>query len=90
VAPINDHLLARGCRADTEYIVIGESPVQFSPPSGDLERETIDQAPRLKLTAQQRGLCEPSTWVAMALQTGRAKELLEQDAVDQSKLEKFA
>lgn len=76
--------------------MIGEWSVQFLPPSGDLEREAIDQA----LQTEVDGV---TTWVtrgaehlvAIALQTGPAKDhvrilqFLEQDAVDQSKLEEL-
>ena len=75
---------------------MGEWSVQFLPPSGDLEREAIGQA----VQAEVDGV---TTWVtrgaghlvAIALQTGRAKDhvrilqFLEQDAVDQSKLEEL-
>lgn len=74
LAPINDYLLARGCRADTEYIVIGEWPVQFLPPSGELEREAIDQAPQTEVDGVTTWVMRAEHLVAMALQTGRAKD----------------
>ena len=95
LAPINDYLLARSCRADTEYIVIGEWPVQFLPPSGDLEREAIDQALQTEVDGATTWVMRAEHLVAIALQTGRANnhsrilQFLEQDAVDQSKLEEL-
>jgi hypothetical protein len=95
LTPIYDYLLARGCRADAEYIVIGEWPVQFLPPSGDLEREAIDQAQKTEVDGVTTWVMRAEHLVAIALQTGRAKDyarilqFLEQKAVDRSKLEEL-
>ncbi|HEX8891940.1 MAG TPA: hypothetical protein VF783_01385 [Terriglobales bacterium] len=69
------YLLTCHCRADAEDIVIGEWSVQFLPPSGDLEREAIDQALQTEVDGVTawvtRGV---EHLVAIALQTGRAKD----------------
>jgi hypothetical protein len=95
LAPIYAYLLARGCRADAEYIVIGGWPVQFLPPSGDLEQEAIDQALQTEVDGVTTWVMRAEHLVAISLQTGRAKDyvrilqFLEQNAVDRSKLEEL-
>jgi len=44
LGPIYDYLKARGGTAKDEHIVIGGWPVQFLPPSNDLEREAIAES----------------------------------------------
>jgi para-aminobenzoate synthetase component 2 len=41
---VYDYLLPRGYRAEGEYLVIGDWPVQFLPPAGPLEEEAIAEA----------------------------------------------
>ncbi len=41
LAPLYDYLKARGGTVKDEHIVIGGWPVQFLPPSNDLEREAV-------------------------------------------------
>lgn len=88
LAPIYEYLTARGCRAEGEYIVIGDWPVQFLSPSDALEQRAIEEA----VQTEVEGV---ATWVirvAIALRTGRAKDharilqFLEQNAVNQHKL----
>jgi hypothetical protein len=59
LAPIYDYLKARGCRVEDEYIVIGDWPVQFLPPSNDLEREAVEES----VATTVEGV---STWVMTA------------------------
>src|SRR5437868_6682037 len=42
--PIYDSLIARGCAADGEHIVIAGWPVQFLAPTGPLMEEALEQA----------------------------------------------
>src|SRR5437899_2744051 len=44
LAPVHEYLAARGCKAQGEYIVVGDWPVQFLPPSDLLDREALAQA----------------------------------------------
>ena len=92
LTPIYDYLMARGSTVDGPHIMVGSWPVQFLPPSDDLEREALAQA----VTADVEGV---RTWImtaehlaAIALRTGRSKDharilqFLEQDALDHDKL----
>jgi hypothetical protein len=67
---VYDYLLPRGYRAEGEYLVIGDWPVQFLPPAGPLEEEAmaqqVDGVPVWVMTAEHL--------VAIALKTGRAKD----------------
>ena len=95
LGPIYEYLLARGCRAESEYIVIGEWPVQFLPPRGELELDAIEQALQTEVDGVTTWVMRAEHLVAIALQTGRAKDharilqFLEQDAVDRSKLNRL-
>jgi hypothetical protein len=90
--PIYNYLLNRGCRAEAEYIVIGDWPVQFLPPTGDLESEAIDQALQTDVDGVTTWVMRAEYLVAIALQTGRAKDharilqFLEHNAVNRPKL----
>jgi hypothetical protein len=93
LAPIYEYLKARGGFEEGEHIVVEGWPVQFLPPSDDLELEALAEA--VPTTVEGVG-----TWVvtaehlaAIALRTGRPKDhlrilqLLEQNVVDRKKLQ---
>ena len=93
LAPIYEYLKARGGFEEGEHIVVEGWPVQFLPPSDDLELEALAEA--VPTTVE-----EVSTWVvtaehlaAIAMRTGRPKDhlrilqLLEQNVVDRKKLQ---
>ena len=93
LAPLYEYLKARGGTVKDEHIVIGGWPVQFLPPSNELEREAVVES--VAITVE-----DVATWVmtaehlaAIALRTGRAKDhirilqFIEQDAVDRRKLQ---
>jgi hypothetical protein len=92
LTPIYEYLQARGCRVKGEYIVIGDWPVQFLPPSGELEGEAIEEAVETEVEGVKTWVMRAEHLVAIALQTGRAKDhvrvlqFLEQNAVDRHKL----
>ena len=71
-----------------ERIVIGDWPVQFLPPHNALERESLADAVETDVEGVRTSVVTAEHWVAMALETGRAKDyahivqFLEQDAVD--------
>jgi len=48
ISPIYGYLKASGCAVEGERIVIGDWPVQFSPPRGALEQEVLDEAVETK------------------------------------------
>lgn len=93
LAPIYEYLEARGCKVEDEYIVVGGWPVQFLPPSDDLDREAIAQSVPTEVEGTNTWVMTAEHLVAIALRTGRAKDhirvlrFLERRAVDRSKLQ---
>ena len=83
---------ARGGRVEDEYIVIGGWPVQFLPPSNDLEREAIAESVAITLEGVNTWVMKPEHLVAIALRTGRSKDHIrilqftEQGSVDRGRL----
>jgi hypothetical protein len=74
-------------------IVIGGWPVQFLPPSNDLEREAVAESVATTLEGVNTWVMKPEHLVGIALRTGRSKDhirilqFMEQGAVDPAKLE---
>lgn len=95
LSPIYDYLKARSCRVEAEYILIGDWPVQFLPSSDALEQEAIEEARKTEVEGVATWVMQAEHLVAIALRTGRAKDrarivqFLEQNAVDQDKLERI-
>lgn len=92
LAPIYEYLKSHGGRVQDEYIVIGNWPVQFLPPSNNLEKEAVEQAIVGTVEGVQTWVMSAEHLVAIALQTGRPKDhtrilqFLEQNAVNHEKL----
>ncbi len=74
LAPIYDYLTSRGCKTEKETIVIEGWPVQFLPPGGALERESLEQAVETELEGVRTWVITAEHLVAMALKTARAKD----------------
>src|SRR5712672_4139673 len=80
--PIYDYLIGRGYKAEGEYLIIEEWPVQFLPPTGPLVEEAIAQAREVDIgdgssdsqEAVRAFVFSAEHLVAIALQTGRAKD----------------
>jgi hypothetical protein len=93
LAPIYEYLKARGFVEKQEHIVVGDWPVQFISPSGELETEAVAQAVVTTLEETSTRIMSAEYLVAIALRTGRLKDhnrvlqFLEQKAVDRTKLE---
>ena len=93
LAPLYDYLKARGCTVKDEHIVISGWPVQFLPPSSDLEREAVAESVPATVENVTTWVMSAEHLVAIALSTGRAKDhirifqFVEQDAVDRGKLQ---
>ena len=93
LAPIYDYLKHRGCVAEGEHIVMGGWPVQFLPPSDDLEREAVSEAKQTEVEGVHTWVMSAEHLAAIALRTGRAKDhirlvqFLEQGVVDRKKLQ---
>jgi hypothetical protein len=73
-APIFDYLKARGGTMVDEYIIIGGWPVQFLPPNGPLVEEALAQAVETDVAGTPSRVFTAEHLVAIALQTGRAKD----------------
>lgn len=92
LAPIYDYLKAHGGKVQDEYSVIGGWPVQFLPPSDDLDREAVAESVSTTVEGVSTWIMSAEHLVAIALRTGRAKDhnrvlqFIEQDAVDRGKL----
>jgi hypothetical protein len=93
LAPIYDYLKARGGTVKDEHIVIGGWPVQFLPPSNDLEREAVMDSVAANVEGVTTWVMSAEHLVAIALRTGRSKDhirilqFIEQKAVDRGKLQ---
>ena len=85
---------AMSCSVQATIIaVIGGWPVQFLSPANELEREAVAEAVAATVEDVSTWVVSPEHLVAIALQTGRAKDqirvlqFIEQNAVDRHKLE---
>jgi hypothetical protein len=93
LAPIYEYLKSRGGKIEDEYVVIGGWPVQFLPPSNELEIEAVAQAVATTVDGVRTWVMSAEHLVAIALRTGRAKDhnrilqFVEQDAVNRRKLQ---
>jgi len=74
LAPIYDYLTRCGYRTEGEYVVIEDWPVQFLPPTNALGEEAVAQAVATEVEGVPTRVISAEHLVAMALQTGRAKD----------------
>jgi hypothetical protein len=74
LSPIYDYLKARNYQSEGEYIVVEGWPVQFLPPAGPLEEEAITQAITMDVEGVPVPVMTAEHLVAIALNTGRAKD----------------
>ncbi|HEY3974018.1 MAG TPA: hypothetical protein VGM18_13510 [Candidatus Sulfotelmatobacter sp.] len=92
LAPIYDYLKSHGGKVEDEYIVIGGWPVQFLPPSSQLEQEAIAEAVRTEVEGVPTWVMSAEHLIAIALRTGRSKDhnrilqFVEQGAVNREAL----
>jgi hypothetical protein len=95
LSPIYDFFRARGGTVQDEYIVVDSWPIQFLVPANALEEDAVDQAISTYVDGIQTRVISAEHLVAIALNTGRAKDhgrilqFLEQQAIDQDKLDKI-
>jgi len=93
LAPVYEHLKAKGGRVQDEYIVIANWPVQFLLPANELERIAIAEAVETEVEGVPTRVMSAEHLVAIALRVGRAKDhsrilqFLEQGAVHREKLQ---
>lgn len=92
LSPIYEYLKEHGGTVHHEHIIVGGWPVQFLPPSNELEREAISEAVDVTVKGVGTRVMKAEHLVAIALRTGRAKDrarivqFIEQGAVDRGKL----
>jgi len=92
LAPIYEFARGRGYAEQAEALIIEGFPVQFIPAYNDLVREAVADAATLRYRGVEAKVVKAEYLVAIALQTGRAKDrervvrLLDSDAVDRTKL----
>jgi hypothetical protein len=93
LSPIYDYLTAHGFKAEKEYIVIAGWPVQFLPSGNALVEEALAQAVETEVEGVKTWVMTAEHLVAIALQTGRAKDFsrilqfIESETVDVGKLD---
>jgi len=75
LSPIYDYLTARGYKLEREYIVIGGWPVQFLTPGNALVEEALAQALETDVEGVRTRVMTAEHLTAIALQTGRAKDV---------------
>jgi len=92
LAPIYDFAKKRGFEARAEAILIEGFPVQFIPAYNDLIRKAVKNAAILKYRDVEAKVVKVEYLIAIALQTGRAKDkermirLLDEAVVDRAVL----
>ncbi|NTU51064.1 MAG: hypothetical protein HGA94_01315 [Candidatus Aminicenantes bacterium] len=74
LAPIYAFARGRGYAEQAEALVIEGFPVQFIPAYNDLVREAVAEAATLKYRDTEAKVVKAEYLVAIALQTGRAKD----------------
>lgn len=92
LAPIYEFARGRGYAEQAEALIIEGFPVQFIPAYNDLVREAVADAATLTYRGSKANVVKAEYLVAVALQTGRAKDrervirLLDGGAVDRTVL----
>src|SRR5271163_2494359 len=74
LSSIQRYFQDQGRTAQHEHIIIGGWPVQFLPPSNDLEREAVTKAGSATVQEVSTWVMRAEHLVAIALHTGRAKD----------------
>jgi hypothetical protein len=93
LSPIYEYLKSRGAKVIDEYIEIDGWPVQFLPPSNDLEMEAVSEAVPTSVEGIRTWVMSAEHLVAIALRTGRPKDyirilqFIERKAVELAKLQ---
>lgn len=75
LSPIYNYLTARGFKGEKEYIIIEGWPVQFLAAGNALIEEALEQAVETELEGVRTRVMTAEHLTAIALQTGRPKDL---------------
>ncbi|MDW7760018.1 MAG: hypothetical protein SCM96_05185 [Acidobacteriota bacterium] len=92
LAPIYEFARGRGYAEEAEALIIEGFPVQFIPAYNDLVREAVADPVSLTYRGVEANVVKAEYLIAIALQTGRAKDreravrLLESESVDRGVL----
>ena len=74
-ALLYDYLIPRGARIEGEYLVIGDWPVQFLPPTGPLAEDALQKAVETEVESVATRVFSAEHLAAIALETGRPKDM---------------
>ena len=74
LTPFYDFLLKKGYRTYKEYIMIGDTPIQFIPASTELEKEAVENAILVKYRNIGVRVLRPEYLVAIFLRVYRPKD----------------
>lgn len=89
LTPFYDFLLKKGYKTYKEYVMIGDTPVQFIPTATELEQEAVEKAISVKYENVDVRILRPEYLVAIFLEVFRPKDrdkLIK--LLDQSRLNK--
>lgn len=92
LTPFYDFLAKEGYKTDKEFILIGETPIQFIPAATALEKEAVRHAVPVKYKDIQVNILRPEYLIAIFLRVFRLKDrekivrLLEQTKIDEKLL----
>lgn len=92
LTPFYDALTKKGYKTHKEYIMIGETPIQFIPAATELEKEAVLHAVPVKYKNIKINILRPEYLIAIFLRVFRLKDrekivrLLEQTEIDEKLL----
>lgn len=92
LTPFYDFLLKKGYKTEKEYILIGETPIQFIPATTELEREAVKNSVSVKYKNIRVKILRPEYLIAISLHVFRLKDrekiirLLEQTKINRKRL----
>lgn len=93
LTPFYDFLLKKGYKTYKEYIMIGDTPVQFIPTATELEKEAVENAISVKYKDVDVKILTPEYLIAIFLEVFRPKDrdklikLLDQANIDKNLLQ---
>jgi len=93
LTPFYDFLLKKGYKTYKEYIMIGDTPVQFIPTATELEKEAVERAISVKYQNVDVRILRPEHLVAIFVEVFRPKDrdklikLLDQARIDKRLLQ---
>ena len=74
LTPFYDFLLKKGYKTYKEYIMIGDTPVQFIPTATELEKEAVEKATSVKYKDVNIKILRPEYLAAIFLKVFRPKD----------------